>query len=207
MNESLVFLLTKEDFGETAAHVANLILQNGELTMGEIVSQSNLPFNEVKQVVIVLIKHNIIVFFNRSNPMGVESSQPPTDLIEDFVYRISVQDVLYRFRYIINTFDDSNNITRFPKILFHIGKIYGNPCQAIMEDFVANGRLTVSDCIAEIEEHKKDETIENYSEAEVLEALAGLIKGQYIVQVDKASYLNAQLDGDFGIAQAKPGYY
>jgi len=205
MNESLVFLLTKEDFGETAAHVANLILQNGELTMGEIASQSNLPFNEVKQVVIVLIKHNIIVFFNRSNPMGVESSQPPTDLIEDFVYRISVQDVLYRFRY--RKYLWYSNDIRFPKILFHIGKIYGNPCQAIMEDFVANGRLTVSDCIAEIEEHKKDETIENYSEAEVLEALAGLIKGQYIVQVDKASYLNAQLDGDFGIAQAKPGYY
>jgi len=191
MSENLIFLLIKEDFGETAAHVSNILLQNGELSMGELVQQSNLPFNEVKQNVIVLIKHNIIVFFNKSNPLGTQPSEPSVNLIEDFVYRISVQDVLYRLR--------------FAKVLFHIGKIYGNPAQAIMEDFIANGRLTVSDCVAEMEEHKKDETIENFSEGEVLEALAGLIKGQYIIQCDKSSYLSGQYDLNTGISQSKPG--
>ena len=95
---------------------------------------------------------------------------------------------------------------RFAKVLFHIGKIYGNPAQAIMEDFIANGRLTVSDCVAEMEEHKKDETIENFSEGEVLEALAGLIKGQYIIQCDKSSYLSGQYDLNTGISQSKPGF-
>lgn len=98
MLDNLIHLLIKEDFGETAAALATLILQNGELSLIDLVSQTKLPFEEIKHVLIVLIKHNIVIFINKANPPNVEQKQPPADLIEDFVYRISVQDVLYRLR-------------------------------------------------------------------------------------------------------------
>ena len=72
--------------------------------------------------------------------------------------------------------------------MLHIGKIFGNLCQAIIEEFVENGRLNVSDCLGQINEHMKNEFIESYSESEVLEAFAALIMGQYLVQVDKSNF-------------------
>jgi hypothetical protein len=91
---------------------------------------------------------------------------------------------------------------RFSKILFHIGKIYGNLCQNVIEEFIENGRLTVSDCLAEIEEHKDADMMQNSTEKEVLEAIATLIKGQYLLQVDRSSYSTEM----YNLANAKPGY-
>lgn len=97
-----------------------------------------------------------------------------------------------------------NLLSRFPKILSYIGKIFiSRPCQAIVEEFIENGRLTVSDTLAEIEEHIKNETLENYSEREILEAIGALVKGQYIVQVDRASYSTELYNA--AKVQAKPG--
>ena len=98
MSESLIQLLIREDFGDTCSMVANLILQNGELSLIDIIAQTKLPFEEVKNVLVVLIKHNLVVFFNKANPPNVDQVNGPNDLIEDFVYRISVEDVLYRLR-------------------------------------------------------------------------------------------------------------
>ncbi len=103
MSENLICLLVKEDFGETAAKIVHIIHQNGELNLTEIVIHSQLPFKEVKHAVIVLIKHNIIVFFNKANPPNTDKNLPPTDLIEDFVYKVSVPDILYRIRYKITS--------------------------------------------------------------------------------------------------------
>jgi len=101
MSESLIQHLIREDFGDTCAMVANLILQNGELSLVEIIGQTKLPFEEIRNVLVVLIKHNIIVFLNKANPPNVDQAKGPADLIEDFVYRVSVKDVLYRLRFFI----------------------------------------------------------------------------------------------------------
>jgi hypothetical protein len=99
MSESLIHLIIKEEFGEIGALIVNLILQNGELSVIELVSQSKLSFDEVKHSLVVLIKHNIVYFVNKANLHNTEDGQAPKDLIEDFVYCISIQDVLHRLRY------------------------------------------------------------------------------------------------------------
>jgi len=192
MSESLIQLLIREDFGDTCAMVANLILQNGELSLIDIIAQTKLPFDEIKNVLVVLIKHNIIIFLNKANPPNVDQAAGPSDLIEDFVYRVSVKDVLYRLR--------------FAKILHHIGTIYGGLVQTVMEQFIENGRLTVSDILAEIEEHKNPEIIGEYSEKEILEAIATLIKGQYLVQVEKVSHSSNMYSSGIEIQHTKPGF-
>ncbi len=100
MSESLVQHLIREDFGDQCAMVANLILQNGELSLVEIIGQTKLPFEEIKNVLVVLIKHNIIIFLNKANPPNVDQAKGPADLIEDFVYKVSVKDVLSRLRFL-----------------------------------------------------------------------------------------------------------
>jgi len=191
MSESLIQLLIREDFGDTCAMVANLILQNGELSLIDIIAQTKLPFDEIKNVLVVLIKHNIIIFLNKANPPNVDQATGPSDLIEDFVYRVSVKDVLYRLR--------------FAKILHHIGTIYGGLVQTVMEQFIENGRLTVSDILAEIEEHNNPEINGEYSEREILEAIAALIKGQYLVQVEKVNHSSNMYSSGIEIQHTKPG--
>ena len=83
--------------------------------------------------------------------------------------------------------------------------IYGNLCQTVMEQFIENGRLTVSECHAEIEEHQDPELIAAFSEKDILEAIATLIKGQYLIQVVKVSHSSNMYSSGIEIQHTKPG--
>jgi len=74
-----------------------------------------------------------------------------------------------------------------------------------MEQFIENGRLTISDLIAEIEEHQDPENMVTYSEKEILEMMVALIKGQYLVQVEKVNHSSNMYSTGIEITHTKPG--
>jgi len=100
MGDQLICLIIKEDFGEQFSQVVGLLLKHGELALADIVTESKLSFEEIKQILIILIKHNIVVFTAKSNPMGEEKKEGQTDLNDDFVYKVSVGDVIHRLRWV-----------------------------------------------------------------------------------------------------------
>lgn len=65
--------------------------------------------------------------------------------------------------------------------------------------------MTISDLIAEIEEHQDPENIVNYSEKEILETMAALIKGQYLVQVEKVNHASNMYSTGIEITHTRPG--
>lgn len=67
--------------------------------------------------------------------------------------------------------------------------------------------MTISDLIAEIEEHQDPENIVNYSEKEILETMAALIKGQYLVQVEKVNHASNMYSTGIEITHTRPGKY
>lgn len=48
MSDSLVDLIIREEFGDKFAKVVDIILQNGEIRLAEIVSESGFKFAEIK---------------------------------------------------------------------------------------------------------------------------------------------------------------
>lgn len=98
MSDSLICLLIKEDFGDKFAEVVELFLKQGEITLQEFIQESKLPFEEAKNILIILIKHNIITFRTKSD-MAIEGKgQNGGEMVDEVVYKVSVPDVIHRLR-------------------------------------------------------------------------------------------------------------
>ncbi len=91
MADSLVCLIIQEEFGDKFAQVFDVLLKHGELPLQEIKQKSGLDFQDLKHIMIILIKNNLIYFINKAQ-------NPQPDTPEQLVYKISISETLQRLR-------------------------------------------------------------------------------------------------------------
>jgi transcription initiation factor IIE alpha subunit len=98
MGDNLVRLIIQEDFGEDAAKVAEIFLKHGEQTLYNIVKLSGIEFLQIKHIMIMLVKHNLVTFHLKpvqDPPVGYKLSETPC---KQYLYNLSSGDVIHRLR-------------------------------------------------------------------------------------------------------------
>jgi hypothetical protein len=60
-----------------------------------------------------------------------------------------------------------------------MGHLFGTLCQDVLIEFLENGRLTMNECMLEINEHEPGV----YSEEEIVNMIGILVKGSYLQSV------------------------
>jgi hypothetical protein len=60
-----------------------------------------------------------------------------------------------------------------------MGHLFGTLCQDVLIEFLENGRLTMNECVLEINEHEPGV----YTEAEIVNMIGILVKGSYLQSV------------------------
>lgn len=83
---------------------------------------------------------------------------------------------------------------RFPKMLFHITNVFGTLGKKIISEFLENGRLNISECVAQIEERQlSEETDDYYNEDEVRKTIAALVRANYLQREETIDSISNQI--------------
>ncbi|KAL6048239.1 hypothetical protein QOT17_021178 [Balamuthia mandrillaris] len=135
--------LIREHFGERVHRIGELLLHKGRLTQEALVHHSEMPTEEVKSCIMLLIQHDIASFTEEyvsseatssstssssSSRRGRGATKTSTEPAIDTYYHINLQNVLWRLRY--------------PKFLAAVNKKFGPAAEMMLQLLIEHGRLT-----------------------------------------------------------------
>lgn len=150
---ALATSVLRDDFGETAAKVAELLLRSEGLRLAELAvalqrapSSTGPPpaLHEVKGVLLKLLQHNVLSVV----PQAKGSAQPVVG------YAVNLREVLYRLR--------------FPKFLEQAKQAFGLAGEVVMEELLVHGRVRLDQSVdamaLELAEQKRAEQKQQQAE-------------------------------------------
>ena len=96
MNKDLVKLIIEELYGEKFSYICGLIMKNNELDLRTLLKESKQSFNDLKEVLIILIKNGIINYrmIYEENNNEIKND----DIPENAIYFVNFSEILHNMR-------------------------------------------------------------------------------------------------------------
>ncbi|CAL8469591.1 g9132 [Coccomyxa elongata] len=128
--------LIKEFFGDTVERICSVLVARGQQTLPEVVHASSLPAPTVRSALLVLLQHNFVVPELVKPDADLRAAPPPY-----YLYHADTGAII--------------QMLRMPRILQHVQRDYGGPCESdmamqIIEVLLAHGRLRLGQIVAAV---------------------------------------------------------
>ncbi|OVA01687.1 RNA polymerase III Rpc82 [Macleaya cordata] len=124
----LAFNLISAHFGDLVARVCDCLLRKGTLTLPELIRYTELPPQQVKNCLLVLIQHNCVQAFTTEKEGGFGVA--PKVITQ---YTTIFENILHRMR--------------FSKFLAIVSEELDKECEELLEGLLQHGRLTLEQII------------------------------------------------------------
>lgn len=155
---SLADNLLREQLDANSVLIANVLLNNGSSTIYEVIEESKLSFNDVKNSLVVLLQHKLISFVDVKDTTGA---------VQKTVYSINLQQILFRLK--------------LPIVLSLVDNLFGPNGVAIVQTFASLGVLSAFDCIDQVIARSENKIAEGLLE----KILISLIKKGFLIETSE----------------------
>ncbi|RWR96223.1 DNA-directed RNA polymerase III subunit RPC3 [Cinnamomum micranthum f. kanehirae] len=129
--------IIKSHFGDLVSKVCKCLLQRGPLTLQALAQRTQLPRDQLKKCLLVLIQHNCVQAF-----IAAEAEET-SDLQRNFVQYIAI-------------FDNILHRSRFSKFLQIAEEQLDGQCEELLKGLLQHGRLTLESVIARAVSQKNE---------------------------------------------------
>ncbi|XXG90380.1 hypothetical protein AAC387_Pa12g2161 [Persea americana] len=128
--------IIKSHFGDLVSKACKCLLQKGPLTLQALAQRTQLPRDQLKKCLLVLIQHNCVQAF-------IPESEETSDLQRNFVQYIAI-------------FDNILHRSRFSKFLQIAAEQLDGQCEELLKGLLQHGRLTLESVIARAVSQKNE---------------------------------------------------
>ncbi|XP_020532131.1 DNA-directed RNA polymerase III subunit RPC3 isoform X2 [Amborella trichopoda] len=127
--------LITSDFGDLVAKVCKCLLKKGALPLARLAMETELPREQLKKCLLVLIQHNCVQAFQTKKEVGgrVMSTTEYTALLDDIIHRL-----------------------RFPKFLILIRDQFDEQCECLLGILLSHGRSTFEQLMQRLFENQPE---------------------------------------------------
>jgi hypothetical protein len=126
MSKDLLCHYVKTHFGPAYEAIIVPLIENPELQLGELAKQARIEPEELRPMLILLLKCDIVEYVEKV----LEASGSSTSIV---LYKLNVENVL--------------NIGLFPQYLNFLEERFSILAKSLAETLMLNGKMSVRDCI------------------------------------------------------------
>ncbi|KAF9993931.1 DNA-directed RNA polymerase III subunit RPC3 [Entomortierella chlamydospora] len=171
MKNRLCRLIVREHFGPIVEKVANVLLRKGRMPVGLIANFTSLKPRQVRECLFVMIQHNIAVYAEAQERNRIVT-----------YYEANRAELLHR--------------ALIPKVLIYSQKWFEREGEAIASTILAHGKLTVVECLKDIQLNTKSSTlVSGRSEAQrvlaIKKTFTRMVKEKCLIAVKPSDSLTA----------------
>lgn len=183
MSKEFVTFMVNNHFGPSFASVVTPLVDAEELQLGEIARDAKLEIDQLRPIIIILLKNGIIEHSEKLSSGG----KPAT------FYKLNVENVI--------------NLSMYPRYLSFFEDKFSILARSLAESMMIGGTMTMPECIHTTRENAGLELEgEEVNEADYIQEFGTLVSLNYLVPVHKTIWRNQMNEEKIGSFDAENGH-